>query len=65
MNNKMVIYSLWAVAAALIVIGLKFTSVGVGPGHVMQDDGYNVTGGLLMLFGGVIVGMLISAKQKK
>jgi hypothetical protein len=65
MSNRAVNRALWVIAIALIVVGLKFTSIGVGPGSLMQDDGYNVTGGFMTLFGGVIVGALIKPKPKK
>lgn len=45
----------------LIVVGLKFTSIGSGPGNV-QNDGFNVTGGFMTLFGGFILGYIINNK---
>lgn len=65
MNIKTRNTASWLVAIVLIIVGLKFTSIGVGPGNLIQNDGYNVVGGFMTLLGGVIIGMLINLKTKK
>jgi glucose uptake protein GlcU len=62
--NKNLYFVLGVIAILLIVIGLKFTSIGSGPAHLIQNDGYNVTGGVLTLLGGFILGTLYKAKTK-
>jgi glucose uptake protein GlcU len=52
-----------ALAVLLIVVGLKFTSIGSGINNI-QNDGYNVTGGILSLAGGAILGAFFANKRK-
>lgn len=57
---------LLVIAIALALWGWKWTSVGVPPYNI-QDDGYNVTGGFLMLVGGILIGRYLAlrvAQQK-
>lgn len=64
--NK-ILTSNWTALAALIVVYLGFrmvTQMGQA-GFVIQNDGYAVTGGLLILVGGVIFGMHIAPQSKK
>lgn len=51
-------------AVVLIIVGLKLASVGVGQGHLMQDDGFSVSGGFLTLFGGFTLGVLWERRKK-
>jgi hypothetical protein len=51
-------------ALLLVFLGIKFTSVGVGFAHLYQDDGYNVTGGIMTLIGGLIIGYIIGVGKK-
>ena len=44
------------IAIVLAVVGLKMASTGVGRGHMLQDDGYNVTGAVITLIAGLIAG---------
>jgi hypothetical protein len=62
LNTLEIVYLI--IAIALILVGLKFTSVGVGPVKMIQDDGYNVTGGFMNLVGGFILGALYFKKKK-
>lgn len=52
------------VGLILILVGIKFTSIASGP-YSIQNDGYNVTGGLMTMAGGVMVGYLIGRSEKK
>lgn len=52
------------VGLILILVGIKFTSIGSGP-YSIQNDGLNVTGGLMTMAGGVMVGYLIGRSEKK
>ena len=64
MNNK--IFSLSVIVSiAIVIVGLKFTSIGSGPGGLVQNDGYSVTGGFLTLIGGFLLGLLYANKPKK
>ena len=65
MKSKPLNYVLVAASLVLIIVGLKFTSIGVGPSNLLQDDGYNVTGGIMTMMGGIIIGMLLGLKAKK
>lgn len=47
----------------LMFLGFKFVTHGVGPMGIMQDDGYAVVGGLLILASGITIGYLVSAKE--
>ncbi|HWT55659.1 MAG TPA: hypothetical protein VN031_01355 [Candidatus Microsaccharimonas sp.] len=51
------------IAIGLFLWGWKWTSIGVGPGHLMQDDGYNVTGGFLMFAAGLIIGRYLVVRM--
>ena len=64
MNTKLINNVLIAVAIILVIVGLRFASVGVGPGHLMQDDGYSVTGSVMTFAGGFLLGRLIYMKAK-
>lgn len=53
-----------AFAAVVVVIGLKLSSVGVGAGNLLQNDGYNVTGALIACVGGFMLGCIFMKKKK-
>lgn len=63
--NKLVFNSLLLLAIALTIVGLKFTSIGVGPTNSIQNDGYNVTGGVMTCVGGFILGYIIIRRKYK
>lgn len=48
----------------LILVGIKLTSIASGP-HSIQNDDFNLTGGLMTMAGGVMVGYLIGRSEKK
>ena len=43
-----------AITVALLSVGTNYATLGVGPGQSIQDDGFNLTGGFLMLASGAL-----------
>lgn len=52
---------LLVIGLALAIWGWKWTSISIAPYNV-QDDGYNVTGGFLMLIGGILIGRYLTVR---
>jgi hypothetical protein len=62
-KERLISTLLGAAAIILFVVGLRYASLGVGPVQLMQDDGFTVTGGLLMLLSGLIAGWMIGKRK--
>ncbi len=64
-DRKSIVDTLPVFSTILILLGLKLTSIGVGPASTIQNDGYNVTGGLIAVTGGVLLGLWLGLKGYK
>lgn len=59
---KNITYLLFTIGMLLAYYGFKLAAQSYSAAPLIQDDGYTVTGGFLLLLSGLIFGYLISEK---
>jgi hypothetical protein len=58
-------YQLLSILAFVLIFGgLKLTSIESGPYHI-QNDGYSLTGGIMTMVGGLIIGYSAASQNQK
>lgn len=62
MNQKTIGTLLWVISAVLLFLGFRFVTQ-AGQASVIQNDGYAVTGGVLIVLGGFLLGVIWSRSK--
>lgn len=53
------------IAALVILLGFSLIATGSGPSGLYQNDGYSISGGLLILYGGGLIGYMFGERRAR